>query len=228
MSDDKAAVQTESEEPGAAENAANNTAKKANSDAETNTVDLDASTASTDADLAEADLVEEMGSVVDEVEVPEQTEIEQLQAQLELANAKADEKTDLALRTHAEMENLRKRQARELEKNHKRALKDIAEELLPVRDTLELGVAAADEEQADLAKIVEGTELTLKMLTQALEKFNIKEVDPVGEKFDPDLHQAISAQEGTDKPANTVLNVMQKGYTLNDLLLRPAMVVIAK
>jgi len=226
MSDDKAAVQTESEEPGAAENAANNAAKKANSDAETNTVDLDASTASTDADLAEADLVEEIASAVEEA--PEPTEIEQLQAQLELANAKADEKTDLALRTHAEMENLRKRQTRELEKNHKRALKDIAEELLPVRDTLELGVAAADEEQADLAKIVEGTELTLKMLTQALEKFNIKEVDPVGEKFDPDLHQAISAQEGTDKPANTVLNVMQKGYTLNDLLLRPAMVVIAK
>jgi len=79
-----------------------------------------------------------------------------------------------------------------------------------------------------LSKIAEGTGLTLKMLTQALEKFNVVEVDPVGDKFNPDLHQAISVQEGTDKPANTVLNVMQKGYTLNERLLRPAMVVIAK
>ena len=89
-------------------------------------------------------------------------------------------------------------------------------------------MAAADEEDAGLEKIVEGTGLTLKMLTSALEKFNILEVDPLGEKFNPDLHQAISMQEGTDKPANTVLTVMQKGYTLNDRLLRPAIVVIAK
>jgi len=157
-----------------------------------------------------------------------QAMIEKLQAKLESANTRADEQKDLALRTHAEMDNLRKRQSRELENAHKYALDKIAEELLPVRDTLELGVAAADEEQAELAKIVEGTELTLKMLTQALEKFNICEVNPVGEKFNPDLHQAISVQEGTDKEANTVLNVMQKGYTLNDRLLRPAMVVIAK
>jgi len=157
-----------------------------------------------------------------------QTLIENLKAQLESATAKADEQKDLALRTHAEMDNLRKRQSRELENAHKYALDKIAEELLPVRDTLELGVAAADEEQAELAKIVEGTELTLKMLTSALEKFNICEVNPVGEKFNPDLHQAISMQEGTDKEANTVLTVMQKGYTLSDRLLRPAMVVIAK
>ena len=90
-----------------------------------------------------------------------------------------------------------------------------------------MGVAAA-ETDGDLSKIAEGTGLTLKMLTQALEKFNVVEVDPEGDKFDPDLHQAISVQEGTDKPANTVLNVMQKGYTLNERLLRPAMVVIAK
>ena len=125
------------------------------------------------------------------------------------------------------MENLRKRQARELENAHKYALDKIALELLPVRDTLEMGVAAAETE-SDLSKIAEGTGLTLKMLTQTLEKFNVVEVDPQGEKFDPDLHQAISVQEGTDKPANTVLNVMQKGYTLNERLLRPAMVVIAK
>jgi len=155
-------------------------------------------------------------------------DLAKLQAQLEQAQAKADENMDIALRTRAEMENLRKRQSRELENAHKYALDKIAEELLPVRDTLELGVAAADDEQAELGKIVEGTQLTLKMLTQALEKFNILEVDPVGEKFNPDLHQAIGMEEGSDQPANTVLTVMQKGYTLNERLLRPAMVVIAK
>ncbi len=155
------------------------------------------------------------------------SELEQVQLQLQEATAKADQNWDAVLRTRAEMENLRKRQSRELENAHKYALDKIAMDLLPVRDTLEMGIAAAATE-ADPLKIVEGTELTLKMLTQALEKFNIVEVDPAGEKFDPDLHQAISVQEGTDKPANTVLNVMQKGYTLNDRLLRPAMVVIAK
>jgi len=155
------------------------------------------------------------------------TDIAALETQLEEARSVADKSRDDVLRIRAEMENLRKRQARELENAHKYALDKIALELLPVRDTLEMGVAAAETE-GDLSKIAEGTGLTLKMLTQALEKFNIVEVDPEGDKFDPDLHQAISVQEGTDKPANTVLNVMQKGYTLNDRLLRPAMVVIAK
>ena len=154
-------------------------------------------------------------------------DIEALKAQLEEATGVAAKSRDDVLRIRAEMENLRKRQARELENAHKYALDKIALELLPVRDTLEMGVAAAETE-SDLSKIAEGTGLTLKMLTQTLEKFNVVEVDPQGEKFDPDLHQAISVQEGTDKPANTVLNVMQKGYTLNERLLRPAMVVIAK
>jgi len=154
-------------------------------------------------------------------------EIAELKAQLEAATGVAEKSRDDVLRIRAEMENLRKRQSRELENAHKYALDKIALDLLPVRDTLEMGVAAA-ETDGDLSKIAEGTGLTLKMLTQTLEKFNIVEVDPQGDKFDPDLHQAISVQEGTDKPANTVLNVMQKGYTLNERLLRPAMVVIAK
>ena len=157
----------------------------------------------------------------------EAEDITALKAQLEEATEVAAKSRDDVLRIRAEMENLRKRQARELENAHKYALDKIALELLPVRDTLEMGVAAAETE-SDLSKIAEGTALTLKMLTQTLEKFNVVEVDPQGEKFDPDLHQAISVQEGTDKPANSVLNVMQKGYTLNERLLRPAMVVIAK
>ena len=225
MSDDKAAVEAESEENGAEFNADNAAEKAAD-------MKNDAGNPAADADgISENDLASELSTADAAESAPEAEtgdELSELKAQLEQASAKADENMDLALRTRAEMENLRKRQSRELENAHKYALDKMAEELLPVRDTLELGVAAAAEEQADLSKVVEGTELTLKMLTQALEKFNILEVNPVGDKFDPDLHQAISVQEGTDKPANTVLNVMQKGYTLNDRLLRPAMVVLAK
>ena len=234
MSDDKAAVQPESDESLSdrpAETAKQADPTKVDDDQSGN----DAADAEHNVDLAaelESDLVakniEAASDKKSEETAEPENEIAGLQAQLEQASAKADENMDLALRTRAEMENLRKRQARELENAHKYSLDKIAAELLPVRDTLELGVAAADEEDAELGKIVEGTGLTLKMLTQALEKFNILEVDPLGEKFNPDLHQAISMQEGTDKPANTVLTVMQKGYTLNDRLLRPAMVVIAK
>lgn len=236
MSDDKAAMQTESEENGASPGANNAAKDAANNTADPKNGSADPDTAASDgAEDFEADLAAEVGIIGDEPVADPDAAISgsadeegNLQALLEKANAKADENMDLALRTRAEMENLRKRQARELENAHKYSLDKIAQELLPVRDTLELGVAAAEEEQAELSKIVEGTELTLKMLTGALEKFNIIEVNPLGEKFDPDLHQAISVQEGTDKPANTVLVVMQKGYTLNDRLLRPAMVVLAK
>ncbi len=233
MSDDKAAVRPESDESeseNAAESSGANVTGRASEAAETAEQfsdaaagDVAAAAADLEADLANANPTDSAAA-----ENPAESDKDSLQAELEKAQAKADENMDLALRTRAEMENLRKRQSRELENAHKYALDKIAAELIPVRDTLELGVAAAEEEQADLGKVVEGTELTLKMLTQALEKFNIIEVDPQGEKFNPDLHQAISMQEGTDQPANTVLTVMQKGYTLNDRLLRPAMVVIAK
>lgn len=190
----------------------------------------EASTGAVDIDVAAAESAgadEALDNAEDSNHTDAGADVAALQTQLEEANSIADKSRDDVLRIRAEMENLRKRQARELENAHKYALDKIAMELLPVRDTLEMGVAAAETE-GDLSKIAEGTGLTLKMLTQALEKFNIVEVDPQGDKFDPDLHQAISVQEGTDKPANTVLTVMQKGYTLNDRLLRPAMVVIAK
>ncbi len=185
----------------------------------------------TDSGVDVADLNDAANTINEGVEpiiAEGEDDIAALKAQLEEANEVAAKSRDDVLRIRAEMENLRKRQTRELENAHKYALDKIALELLPVRDTLEMGVAAAAETDGDLSKIAEGTELTLKMLTQALEKFNVVEVDPQGDKFNPDLHQAISVQEGTDKPANTVLNVMQKGYTLNERLLRPAMVVIAK
>ena len=155
-----------------------------------------------------------------------ESDVEALTQALEEARAKADENWELALRTKAEMDNLRKRTERELENAHKYALEKFAGELLAVRDSLEMGVQAAGDAEAQQLK--EGSELTLKMLTQVMEKFGIEMVDPAGEKFDPERHQAMSMQEAADVEPNTVVAVMQKGYTLNDRLLRPAMVMVSK
>lgn len=154
--------------------------------------------------------------------------VEDLAAKIEELEAKAQENWDHFVRTKAEMDNMRRRTERDLENAHKFALERFAQELLPVKDSLELGVAASQEEGADVAKLREGTEMTLRMLEAAMEKFQIKVVDPLDEPFNPDLHQAMSMIEVADKAPNTVINVMQKGYTLNDRLVRPAMVVVSK
>ncbi len=164
----------------------------------------------------------------DDAEVESSENGDNLEAQLAAANARADENWDKLLRMQAEMDNLRKRNAREIENAHKFALDKIAGELLGVRDSLENGIKAGQAEDADVAKLQEGSELILKQLTQAMEKFNIVEVDPEGEKFNPDLHQAMSMQEVPDTEPNTVIAVLQKGYTLNDRLLRPALVMVSK
>lgn len=145
---------------------------------------------------------------------------------LAAAEAKAQENWDQLLRTKAEMDNLRRRNEQDLEKAHKFALDKFAQELLPVRDSLEMGLKAAEE--AGQESLIEGTQLTLKMLETAMEKFGIKAVHPVDEPFNPELHQAMSMLEAPDKAPNTVIDVMQKGYTLNDRLIRPAMVVVSK
>lgn len=167
-----------------------------------------------------------------EQEVPEagiapESDAAALRQELEEAQAKAQEHWDKLLRAQAELENLRKRSARDLENAHKYALDKFAGELLGVRDSLELGVQAAQESN-DLDKIREGTELTLKMLVQLMEKYEIREIDPQGAKFDPDRHQAMMTQESSEADPNTVLSVMQKGYSLKDRLLRPALVVVSK
>jgi molecular chaperone GrpE len=146
---------------------------------------------------------------------------------LEEAQAQAQEHWEKLLRTQAEMENLRKRTARDAENARKYAVEKFASELLAVRDSLEMGLDAARGE-TDVDRIREGTELTLKMLAQVMEKFGIQQVDPHGERFDPDRHQAMSMQENAELEPNTVMTVMQKGYLLNDRLLRPAMVIVSK
>jgi len=156
---------------------------------------------------------------------------EELTLLLEDARSKADEHWDQLLRANAELDNLRRRARQDVENAHKYALEKFAQELLPVKDSLEMGLAAASGEvdaAEALKQLREGTELTLKMLSTAMEKAGIKEINPLGEAFNPEQHQAMSMQESEEHAPNTVIAVMQKGYQLNDRLIRPAMVVVSK
>lgn len=156
------------------------------------------------------------------------TSSEELTRLLEAAQAKADENWDLVMRTRAEMDNLKKRTQRDIEKAHKYGQDSLLGELLPVRDSMELGINAALEDGTDLAKVREGMELTLKMLASALEKAGVEEVDPIGQKFDPERHQAMSMVQAEGVESGQVITVVQKGYLLNGRLIRPAMVIVAK
>lgn len=158
----------------------------------------------------------------------EQVEGEEVHALLEDARAKADEHWNELLRARAEIENQRRRTQRDVENAHKYALDKFVQELLPVKDSLELGLAAIGEDDADSTKHREGIELTLKMFGSVMEKFGIKELEPTGEAFNPEHHQAMSMQESTETEPNTVLTVVQKGYLLNERLVRPAMVIVSK
>ncbi|MCG6934257.1 MAG: nucleotide exchange factor GrpE [Proteobacteria bacterium] len=158
----------------------------------------------------------------------ENLSVEELQQKLAEAEARAGEYWEKLLRTKAEQENLQRRHDREVENAHKYALERFAQELLPVIDSLEMGVEAANSEGVTVEKLREGTVLTLKMLLAAMEKFGIAAIHPQGEPFNPELHQAMSLLESPEHAPNTVMNVMQKGYTLNTRLIRPAMVVVSK
>jgi len=165
------------------------------------------------------------GAPVSEDGLPDHAE---LTALLEDARGKADEHWDQVVRIQAEMENLRKRSERDLANAHKFALERFANELLPVKDSLEMGLAAFDVEAADTGKLREGVALTLQMLASAMDKVAIEEVNPQDERFNPDFHQAMSMQERDDVEPNTVVTVVQKGYILNERLIRPAMVIVSK
>lgn len=163
-----------------------------------------------------------------EPETAEAVSPEELNLMLEDARNKADEHWNQLMRSRAELENLRKRHDRELENAHKFALERFVGALLPVRDSLELGLSHALEEGVDVVTLREGAELTLKLFSDVMEKFNVVQVDPEGQPFNPELHQAMSIVPRDDLPANTVVTVVQKGYTLNDRLVRPAMVLVSQ
>lgn len=168
-------------------------------------------------------------SVGEEAKEDSETSPEKLAQLLEEAHAKAEENWEKVVRVQAELENSQRRAQRDIENAHKYALEKFAQELLPVKDSLEMGLAAAEGSDHEVAdKLREGTELTLKMLGSAMEKFGIKEVNPEGEAFNPEWHQAMTMQESAEHEPNTVMAVMQKGYLLNERLLRPAMVVVSK
>jgi molecular chaperone GrpE len=147
--------------------------------------------------------------------------LEELLKQAELA---AQEHHDAWLRAKADTENIRKRTQVEIANAHKFAVEGFSSELLAVKDSLE---AAIKVETADLASMKSGVELTLRQLVSVFEKFNLSEIDPMGEKFDPHKHQAISMVE-SDAAPSTVVSVLQKGYLLHDRVLRPALVMVAK
>ena len=158
----------------------------------------------------------------------EEFSVEELAGFVREARAQAEERWNRFLRLKAEMENFRRRSERELENAHKYGVEKFAIELLEVRDSLERGLSAAREASVDVDKLREGGELTFKLLGQVFEKFGIHEIDPGGKRFDPAHHEAVALQERADVEPNTVLNVIQKGYTLNGRLIRPAMVVVSK
>jgi molecular chaperone GrpE len=144
---------------------------------------------------------------------------------LAAAAARADENWDRYLRAAAELENVRKRAARDVENAHKFALERFASDLLAVCDSLEMAIETGDE--ASVESLREGSEATLKLLGSILQRFGVEEVDPVGEPFDPQFHEAMTMQPSADAEPGSVLNVFQKGYALNGRLLRPARVVVA-
>ena len=153
-------------------------------------------------------------------------DVASLQDALAAAEAKALESRDLYMRALAEMDNLRKRAARDVEQAHKYALEKFAQDLINVKDSLELGLQAG--QGANAESLVAGTQATLQLLTKAFERAGIVSIEAQGQAFNPELHEAMVTQESADYPANTVLQVIQKGYQLNGRLLRPARVIVSR
>lgn len=185
--------------------------------------------------------VEVEGSLVDEVvesEVLEavdsddvnvlKAEIEALKTSLVATEKKAEENYNLALRTKAEADNIRRRTESDVSNARKFGVEKFAQEILPVIDSMELGLVAAADENATVEKFREGSEMAIKMFLTAAGKFGVEVVNPEGEKFNPEFHQAMSMQPSKELEPNTVMNVFQKGYTLQGRLMRPAMVIVSK
>lgn len=164
-------------------------------------------------------------------ESPEQAaaaspELESLREELAVTRALVEQLKDEKLRVLAELDNIRKRAQRDVEQAHRYALEKFAGELLPVKDSLDLGVENAG--KADAAALAEGQAATQRLLAKAMEKAGITELNPVGEPFDANLHEAMAAQPSETAEPNSVLAVVQRGYTLNGRLLRAARVIVAR
>ncbi|MBR9871545.1 MAG: nucleotide exchange factor GrpE [Gammaproteobacteria bacterium] len=175
-------------------------------------------------EVEEAAANAEQQAAEEQVDAGEGTELDALKAQLQ-------EYQDQALRAQAEMQNVRRRAELDVEKAHKFALEKFVKELLPVADSLEKAVESTEgsEESGELvASIRQGVEMTLSLFLGSLKKFNVEQLNPVGEPFDPQQHEAMSMVPAPDAEPNSVVAVVQKGYLLNGRVVRPAMVVVAK
>ena len=159
---------------------------------------------------------------------PESIDVAALQAEIEALKNEVAGAQEQVLRASAEMQNARRRAQQDVEKAHKFALDKFVGDMLPVADNLERALEAASNQQGSLETIIEGVELTLKSMADGLKRHNVEAVDPAGEPFDPQLHQAMSMVPDPNVEPNTVINVFQRGYTLNGRLVRPAMVVVSK
>ena len=170
---------------------------------------------------------EEQETSADQAPEALEADIETLNQEIEFLKQQVAANLDKALRSQAEMENLRKRTAREIENAHKFGLDRFIRELLPVIDSLELGISASDNAE-DIVGLREGMDLTLKKFRDVLAKSGVEVIDPQGEKFDPELHEAVSVTAAEGGQSGSVIAVMQKGYALNGRLVRPAMVIVAQ
>lgn len=163
----------------------------------------------------------------EETDASETEQVEALSPEAEALQAEIDILKDQILRAQADSQNARRRAEQDVERARKYALEKFVNELLPVADNLERAIAAGDADDEAQKAVLEGVQLTHKSLVDTLKKFQVEAIDPEGEPFDPQLHQAMSMVPNPDVEPNTVLNVFQKGYTLNGRLVRPAMVVVS-
>ena len=177
---------------------------------------------------AEVEAAEKAAEQVDGEEMSPEAEIALLHSELEAAKQTINDQKDSVVRAAADVENMRRRAAQDVEKAHKFALEKFANELLPVIDNLERAIEFSDKENEQLKPVLEGIEMTVKSFNDAVSKFGVEIVNPQGEQFNPEFHQAMSIQPSNDVAPNTVLAVMQKGYTLDGRLLRPALVMVSK
>jgi molecular chaperone GrpE len=175
----------------------------------------------------------EHDSIIDDEQPPaeallDHASYQELQKQLTQAEELADSYKDSMLRTQADMKNMQRRLELDMANAHKFALEKFALELLPVVDNLERAITAHIHDESGAGSLLDGVDLTLKMLIKAMEKFGIESIDPEGQPFNPEFHQAVSTQANSHVAPNTVLSVLQKGYLLNKRLIRPALVVVSK
>jgi molecular chaperone GrpE len=176
-------------------------------------------------DEADARLGEQSEKLLDQEAADETDEIT---AKLEKAENDAKEHYDRCLRITADFENYKKRTAREMSDLRKFANDKLLKDMLSVVDNLERAIESGSNDQGDIQKLLEGVEITLKDLMRMLENHGVKGFDSLGEAFDPNFHQAMMQEPSKDHPANTVITEMQKGYTIHERLLRPALVVVSK